>query len=106
MDSRKERLMTVVRTTRLVVAPENADELLARRASLIAAVRAAHPGLVETRLARVDERTFVDTWRWDSAASLHCALDAVFDIPEAGPAFALTETTTLDVEQADVVDER
>lgn len=98
--------MAVIRTTRLEVAPENADELLARRAALIAAVRAAHPGLTETRLARVDERTFVDTWRWESATSLQRALDSVFDIPEAGPAFALTETTTLDVEQADVVDER
>lgn len=98
--------MAVIRTTRLEVAPENADELLARRAALIAAVRAAHPGLTGTRLARVDERTFVDTWTWESASSLRRALDGVFDIAEAGPAFALTEATTLDVEQADVVDER
>jgi hypothetical protein len=98
--------MAVIRTTRLEVAPENAGELLARRAALITAVRAAHPGLTGTRLARVDERTFVDTWRWDSATSLHRALDAVSEIPEAGPAFALAEATTVDVEQADVVDER
>lgn len=98
--------MAIIRTTRFEVASERVDEMLARRGALIAAVRAAYPGLADTRLARVDDRTWVDTWRWDSEADLQRVLGAAGSMPEAGAAFALAENTRLDVEQATVVDER
>jgi hypothetical protein len=56
--------MAVIRTTRFTVDPTDVDEMIAKRAELIAAVRAAFAGLTEARLARVDEKTWVDAWRW------------------------------------------
>ncbi len=44
--------MAVSRTHRYIVDPADLDELIARRATLIAAIRAAHPGLAEARLTR------------------------------------------------------
>lgn len=98
--------MSIVRITRFTANPADADEMLARRAALISAVRAAYSGLSETRLGRVDEQTWVDTWRWDSVAELDAAQAGVANgaVPEAGPAFALTTNTT--AEQAEIVDER
>jgi hypothetical protein len=62
--------MAVIRTTRFTVDPTNVDEMIAKREELIAAVRAACAGLTEARLARVDEKPWVDAWRWDSPASM------------------------------------
>lgn len=73
--------MALVRITQFTVNPADADEMLARRAALISAVRAAYPGLTEARLARVDEQTWIDIWRWDSAASLDAALSGVQAAP-------------------------
>src|SRR6266540_3961152 len=49
---RKGTDMAVSRTHRYIVDPADLDELIARRATLIAAIRAAHPGLAEARLTR------------------------------------------------------
>ncbi|MFD1932943.1 MULTISPECIES: hypothetical protein [Nonomuraea] len=96
--------MAVVRTTRFQVDPANVEELLTRRATLISAVRAGYQGLTETRLARLEDGTFVDAWRWDSAENMRTALAAAPTLPEAGPAFALTVDATAD--NAEIVDER
>jgi Antibiotic biosynthesis monooxygenase len=96
--------MTVIRTSRFKTDPPRAEEMLARRADLISAVRAAHPGLAEARLARVSEDTWVDMWRWDSPASMQAALAGAPSLPEAAAAFALT--TDLTAENAELVDER
>ena len=52
--------MAVVRTHQYTVDPADLPELLARRAAVIAAIRAAHPGLSHTRLTRQDDGTFTD----------------------------------------------
>jgi hypothetical protein len=96
--------MAVVRITRYSVEPPDDEELLTRRAALLSAVRAAFPGLTEARLARLDETTWVDTWRWDSAESAQAALAGAPAFPEAKAAFALTKDVT--AEQAEIVDER
>jgi Antibiotic biosynthesis monooxygenase len=98
--------MALVRITQFTVNPADADEMLARRAALISAVRAGYPGLTEARLARVDEQTWIDIWRWDSAASLDAALSGVQAgaLAEAPRAFALATNTTAD--QGEIVDER
>jgi hypothetical protein len=96
--------MAVIRTSRFKTDPAHAGEMLARRADLISAVRAAHPGLAEARLARVGEDTWIDTWRWDSPASMQAALADAPSLPEAAEAFALTSDLT--AENAELVDER
>jgi hypothetical protein len=96
--------MAVIRTSRFKTDPARAEEMLARRADLISAVRAAHPGLAEARLARVGEDTWIDMWRWDSPASMQAALAVAPSLPEAAQAFALTSDLT--AENAELVDER
>lgn len=96
--------MAVVRYTRFTADPADTEQLLARRAELIAAIRASFPGLTGTRLARLDDNTWIDAWRWESAAALQAATDGAPGIPEARAAFALTADPT--AEQAEIVDER
>ena len=96
--------MAIIRTTRFKADPARATEVVARRAELISAVRAAYPGLTEARLTQVDEGTWVDMWRWDSAASLAAALAGAPALPEAAAAFSLATNVT--AENADLVDER
>jgi hypothetical protein len=72
----------------------NLDELIARRATLIAAIWAAHPGLSETRLTRLDDGTFTDVWRWDSAEQMQAALANMASFPEAPAAMALARDRT------------
>lgn len=96
--------MPVIRTVRFKVDPARHEEMIARRADLIAAVRAAFAGLTEARLARVGEDSWVDMWRWDSPASMQAALAGAPALPEAAAAFSLTSDVT--AENAELVDER
>jgi hypothetical protein len=62
--------MAAVRMHRYTVDPADLQELLARRATLIDALRAAHPGLAEARLTRLADGTYSDVWRWESAEQM------------------------------------
>jgi Antibiotic biosynthesis monooxygenase len=95
--------MADFRIHRYRVDPADVEELQARRRALIDAIRAAHPGLLETRLIRVEDGTYIDAWRWDSAEHMQAAL-AVAPFPEAGPAWSLTQEATS--EDGEVVEER
>ena len=97
--------MAVSRTHRYIIDPADLDALIARRATLLTAIRVAHPGLTETRLTRLEDGTCTDVWRWDSAEQMKVALA---DMPrvgaQAGAAWSLTrDATHLDGE---IVDER
>jgi quinol monooxygenase YgiN len=96
--------MAVLSIARFKADPGDTEELLARRATLIAATRAKFPGLNDARLARLDEETWVDVWEWDSQASLQTALAGAHDLPEVMAAFALTRDATQ--ERGEVVDTR
>jgi Antibiotic biosynthesis monooxygenase len=95
--------MADIRIHRYAVDPADIEELLARRATLITAIRADHPGLLEARLIRLEDGTFVDTWRWDAAEQMQAALAAA-PFPEAGPAWSLPRSATS--EDGEIVDER
>jgi hypothetical protein len=95
--------MTAVRTHHYAVDPDDFEELIARRAAVIAAVRAAHPGLAETRLIRLGDGTFTDIWRWDSAGQLQAALAEMATFPEARAAMSLTRDAA--AQNGTIVDE-
>ena len=84
--------------------PDDLEELLARRAELISAIRVEHPGLVETRLVRLDGGTFIDTWRWRSAEEMQAAFEAAPTFPEVRAAMSLTRNAS--AEDGEIVDER
>ncbi len=96
--------MAITRFARFQVEPTDAEEMLSTRAALISAVRATYPGLTEARLTRVDDGTWIDVWRWESAASMDRALAGAHGLAEAPAAFALTRDFTS--ESAEIVDER
>jgi hypothetical protein len=96
--------MTVLRMTRFTLDPAKAETMLVKRADLIAAVRANFSGLTETRLARVDDETWLDQWIWDSVESLETALAGGPSLPEAQVAFSLLREAS--EERAELVDER
>jgi hypothetical protein len=95
--------MALIRTTRFTADPTDADLVLERRGQLIAALRARYAGPTETRLVRVDERTWVDMWRWDSPESLSAALTGGPNLPEAAAAFAVARDVS--AEQGELVAE-
>jgi hypothetical protein len=96
--------MPALRITRFKVDAADADEMLARRNALVTAIRQSCPGLTEARLARLDDATWQDTWRWSSRSDAQAALDHVSEIPQAAAAFSLVKDVT--AEFAEVVDER
>jgi quinol monooxygenase YgiN len=97
-------IVAVLRITRFTADPADAKEVLARNTALVAAVRAASPGPAEASLARLDDKTWVGLWRWESAADAQATFDAAHSIPETAAAFALVKDAT--AEQAEIIDER
>jgi hypothetical protein len=96
--------MATMRIHRYRVDANDLDALVERRIELIAAMRARHPGLAETRLIDLGDGSYIDTWRWDSAEEMQAAFADVANIPEARAAMALTRDGSAD--DGDVIDER
>jgi hypothetical protein len=96
--------MTILRLTRFTLEPARTDQMLETRAELIKAVRSNCSGLTETRLARVDDETWLDLWRWESDEALQAAVAIAPTLPEAAAAFALVQNPT--EERVELVDER
>lgn len=98
--------MSVLRIDHFTVDPARAEDLIHRRNDLVAAVRKAVPGLLEARLARKDDRTWIDLWRWDTHANAQAAVDLARSgaLPEAAAAFELA--TDVSTEFTEVIDER
>ena len=95
--------MADMRIHRYGVDPENLDEFIARRAKLIAAMREQHPGLTETRLIRLEDGTYVDTWRWASAEQMQAAFASVPAMPDVPATMSLARDASDD--DGEVVDE-
>lgn len=83
----------VVRIHTYVVEPKNLAEFLTRRATVIDLIRAAHPGLVATRLVRLEDGTYTDTWHWESMPAMAAAFPMA-QIPEAAAAWSLTSDSS------------
>jgi len=96
--------MADIRIHRYAVDSADYEEFLARRETLIATIRADHPGLVETRLIHLDDGTYVDTWRWESPEQMRAAGAAAPGIPEVAAAMSLVRDRT--AADGQIVDER
>jgi heme-degrading monooxygenase HmoA len=60
------------------------EEVITRRPALEAAVRKQLPGLLEIRLVRLDDGTYLDILRWESRAAADAAIEQLASLPEAG----------------------
>jgi hypothetical protein len=94
--------MAVLRLDRFTIDSADSEELLSRHAALVAAVKDAFPRLLGVELAKLDDRTWIDVWRWDFLASAQAAVAGAPPIPQTGAAFSLTKDLT--VEYAEVAD--
>jgi hypothetical protein len=66
------------------VTAEAEAALLAGRGQMIAAVRAAHPGLLDARLVDLGDGRWMDLVRWRSAEEAHAAAADFPNIAAAG----------------------
>jgi heme-degrading monooxygenase HmoA len=60
------------------------EEMLRRRPALEAGVREKLPGLLDIRLIRLDDGTYLDLLRWESREAADAAIERFAEIPEAG----------------------
>jgi heme-degrading monooxygenase HmoA len=75
------------------VRPGAEQEMLSRRPELEAGVREKLPGLLEIRLVRLEDGSYLDVLRWESRAAADAAIERFAEVPEAGEIHAfLTET--------------
>ena len=58
------------------------EEMIAGRPALEAAVRERLPGLLDIRLVRLDDGSYLDMLRWESLAAAHAAIDQFASIRE------------------------
>jgi hypothetical protein len=81
--------MAVFELARFKVEPDNADALLATRDEMIVAMRSRFPQLIQAKLARLDDRTWIDVWEWQDLTSAKQAAETAPSIPEAAKIFSL-----------------
>jgi hypothetical protein len=99
-----EKIMSAVRVHHYAVDPADLEQLLARRAQLIAGIRSGFAGLLETRLTRLEDGTYQDVWRWETAQQRDAAVAAAGGFPPVADTMALTHDGT--VQNGDIIDER
>ncbi len=96
--------MATVRTHRYTVATGNLATMLERRTNLIDGIRSANPAFAGASLIRLEDGSYLDIWRWDSAEDMQRAADAAGKAPLVGATLSLTtDHTTIDGE---ILDER
>jgi hypothetical protein len=99
-----EWVMATVRTHRYTLAPDQLEKFLAQRAELIGQWRAAGLDLVETRLYRLEDGTYLDIWRWASDEVMAKAFEMMGELPLIPATLGMTsEHSAVDGE---LVDER
>jgi L-aminopeptidase/D-esterase-like protein len=80
----------------LKVAPGHEDAFLTERDGMIAAVRAAHPGLVRAQLVDLGDGQWMDLVRWQTIEEAHAAAADFPNIPQAGAwALHIAEVTSM-----------
>jgi hypothetical protein len=81
--------MSAYEFARYRVEPEQEPVLLDRWPAAVAAIRDRFPGLVDARLARLDDGMWMDVWEWESLEAARTAAAGAPSIPEAAAMFAV-----------------
>ena len=97
-------MMATVRTHRYTLTPDQAEKFLAQRADLIGHWRAAGFELVETRLYRLEDGTYLDIWRWASDEAMAKAFAGMGEVPLARATLGMTSDRS--AVDGEMVDER
>src|SRR5687767_772515 len=93
--------MEAFELARFRVDPSKVDRLRSAWRHAVDAIRARFPGLLEANLARLDERTWLDVWRWESAEAARAAAKGAHEVPGAAAYFELIDEFVA-MEHADI----
>lgn len=94
--------MAAVRTHRYSVRTGNLDAMLERRTTLIDGIRSANPAFSGATLIRLEDGSYLDIWRWESAEEMRRAAEAARSVPLVGDTMSLTtDHTAIDGEILD-----
>lgn len=96
--------MARVRTHRYRVDTGDLVEMLEQRSNLINGIRSANPAFAAATLIRMDDGSYLDIWRWDSAEDMQRAAEAARDVPLVGATLGMTTDHT--VIDGEILDER
>jgi hypothetical protein len=96
--------MAVYELARFRVDPENAEKLVSSRDDMVAAMRRRFPALLDARLARLDEDTWIDVWRWSDLEAAKSAAATASEVPEVARMFSLI-ADVISMEHAEIVHE-
>jgi hypothetical protein len=96
--------MAVLELARYKVGIGKAEAMVFSRDDMVAAMRVRFPGLIEARLARLDEETWIDVWRWDTLENAQAAAEGAPSVPEAAAMFSMIDEV-VSMEHADIVHE-
>jgi heme-degrading monooxygenase HmoA len=96
--------MATFEFARFKIDPTQADQLVERWRAAVAAIRTRFPGLIEANLARIDDTTFVDVWRWETHEAAMAAAQGAPDTPEAASMFSLIAEPPL-MEHGDIIEQ-
>lgn len=96
--------MATVRTHRYTVETGNLATMLERRTNLINGIRSANPAFRDATLIRMEDGSYLDIWRWESAEDMHRASEAAANVPLVGATLSLTTDHT--IMDGEVLDQR
>ena len=96
--------MPVYELARFKVAPSDVSTMLQKRDRMVDAIRSRFPGLIQASLARLDEETWIDVWRWDSMEQAKAASETAPQIPDAAEMFSLIKEVVA-MEHAEIAHE-
>ena len=89
--------MKTFELARFRVASQDAEKLLARWPAAVEAIRTACTGLIDAKLVRIDETTWMDIWQWESHDLAKVAAQTAPSLPSAALMFSLiTEPPTIE----------
>jgi len=83
--------MSTIEIVRFGVPPERADELIAGHERARLAIDSVSPGWIWSRLARFDERSWIEIVAWSERAAFDRALELSIDEPDAADWFGLAD---------------
>ncbi|MDR2998570.1 MAG: hypothetical protein LBU78_10680 [Microbacterium sp.] len=96
--------MATVRTHRYTVKTGNLATMLEQRSNLNAGIRSGNPSFTDATLIRMEDGSYLDIWRWDSAADMQRAAQAAAGFPLVGATMSLTDDHT--VIDGEILDQR
>lgn len=95
-------MMATVRTHRYTVETGSLATMLELRTHLIDGIRSDNPALAEATLIKLDDGSYLDIWRWDTAEGMRRAAQVAGSIPLVGATLTLTaDHSVLDGEVLD-----